>query len=76
MPRLPAGQRVAFSTRAQAGQDIFIVGAARTPMGGFRSEEFLVTWFRYIGWGQQMGRVCLAQPLGRYRFSIDFAQWL
>jgi hypothetical protein len=42
MPRLPLVQRAALSTRVgPAGQDIFIVGAARTPMGGFRLECFV-----------------------------------
>jgi hypothetical protein len=47
MPRLPLVQRAALSTRVgPAGQDIFIVGAARTPMGGFRLECFV--GIRYI----------------------------
>jgi hypothetical protein len=45
MPRLPLVQRAALSTRVgPAGQDIFIVGAARTPMGGFRLEWVLLEY--------------------------------
>jgi hypothetical protein len=48
MPRVPLVQRAGLSTRVgPAGQDIFIVGAARTPMGGFRFECFVLTLYIY-----------------------------